>query len=47
MTLAEQRRERITLALVFAIGIVALCAGVYAKTQDNPSMHSPVGAVRG
>ncbi len=47
MTLAEQRRERIAIAMFFAIGIVALCAGVYAKTHDNPSMHSPVGAVRG
>lgn len=47
MTIAEQRRERITLVLVFAIGIVALCLGAVAKQQDNPSMHSPVGAVRG
>ena len=47
MTLAEQRRERITLVLAFAIGIVALCAGVYAKTQDNPSMHAISSAARG
>lgn len=47
MTLAEQRRERITLALFFAIGIVALCAGVYAKQRDNPTHHLHTSAARG
>lgn len=47
MTIAEQRRERITLVLVFAIGIVALCLGAVAKQQDNPSMHAVSSAARG
>lgn len=47
MTLAEQRRERITLVLVFAIGIAGLCLGAVAKSKDNPTHHVHTTAIRG
>ena len=47
MTLAEQRRERITLVLVFAIGIAGLCLGAVAKQQDNPTHYIHTTATRG
>lgn len=47
MTLAEQRRERIAIALFFAIGVAGLCLGVVAKSKDNPTHHVHTTAIRG
>lgn len=47
MTLSEARRERITLALFFAIGFAGLAAGAYAKQTDNPNTYAATSAARG
>lgn len=47
MTIQQERRERITYALCFAIGFAALCLGACAKQQDNPNHYLHTTASRG